>query len=513
MLDIRDEGIKSALDTIFSAVLAGGLDPTNVNEIELMRQKLKMLSYFVGNFKARFPMQVFVNEYAVFYEFITKQNSTVFTLSSLRTVVEANFDNILDSPYIDLSGYNFTSNNGATTKEEKLYVYYEDLADKFKQFSARIVEKEEFESACNIYISWFKEEFMRETSNNMALIMSDTGFDYRKPGRRIVHLKGNEDAQKYYNERVAVLRSLDEESAVIHTVYTEEEYNKDMSTTTSEDAILDYGIDEIDSVKGKMRRGNMVEVIGPTKGGKTTLTTFFVERALSQGLNVAIWPLEGTADEWKSLIIALMVRLEPSNNGMVVDKKNVLMKTYTSEEERQAVEAARLALAVNKDRGRLSFIDGAAYVEDFEDVLKYHFENENPFDVIVMDSPVNIMSRTGKNRVERISECYMCLKAFVSKKMKRKALCLCTAQIKQNVVDYIRSHPDEELDVTAGGESAETIRTPDEVIGVFSTKAEREANRMKLYSVASRHNKDFRTSYIYCELGCGYFKSQPDLNE
>lgn len=513
MLDIRDEGIKSSLDTIFSAVLAGGLDPSKVEDITLMREKLKLLSYFVGQFKSRFPMQVFVNEYAVFYEFIVKQNSTVFTLSSLRTVLEANFDYILESPYVDLTAYNFTSNNGATTREEKLYIYYEDLADKFKKFSARIVEKEEFESACNIYTMWFKEEFMKETSNNMALIMSDTGFDYRKTGRRSMHLKGSDDAMRYYNERVATLRSLDEESAVIHTVYNEEEYHEDMMATTVEDAILDYGIDEIDEVKGKMRRGNMIEVIGPPKGGKTTLTTFFVERALSKGLNVAIWPLEGTAEEWKSLIIALMVRLEPSNNGMVVDKKDVLMKTYKSDEERQAVEAARLALAVNKDRGRLSFIDGAAYVEDFEDVLKYHYDNENPFDVIVMDSPVNIMSRTGKNKVERISECYMNLKAFVSKKMKRKALCLCTAQIKQTVVDYIRSHPDEELDVTAGGESAETIRTPDEVIGVFSTKAEREANRMKIQSVASRHNKDFRSSYIYCELGCGYFKSQPDLNE
>ena len=55
------------------------------------------------------------------------------------------------------------------------------------------------------------------------------------------------------------------------------------------------------------------------------------------------------------------------------------------------------------------------------------------------------------------------------------------------------------------GESAETIRTPDEVIGLFSSKEERAAGYMKIYSVASRHSGTFSDFNIRTSLKCCYF--------
>lgn len=522
MIDIRDSGIIQTLDTIFASVLAGGLDQGSPEELEIARKKLSDISFYIGNFKSKFPMQVFQNNYAVFYEFIMKQNSYVFQTSSFRTALESNFDDILESPYIDMSPYNTTINNGATTRDEKFIVFYEQILEHYRRLSHRVVTKPEFESACNLYVSWFKEQYMSETYNNMALITGPQGFEYRKSHRRTQLLKGYLDAEKYYRERKAVILSLEKESSIKHTVYNSEAYQEEMQETSAGEAILNYNLPVIDDVKGSMRRGNMIEVMGPPKGGKTTLTTFFVENAISKGLNVAVWALEGTPDEWKSLIIALMVR---KKTNLVVDKKNVLERNYKSDQEKSACEAARAELAVAGEipkelmqnpklkRGALSFIEGAAYVEDFIEVLKYHYENVNPFDVIVMDSPINILSRTGKPKVERISECYMTLKSYVANSMKVPAIAIVTAQIKQTAVDYLRQHPGEDLDVTSGGESAETIRTPDEVIGVFSTKRERETNRMQIQSVASRHNRDFPNSYIGCQLGCGYFWCDDGLNE
>jgi hypothetical protein len=514
MLIVTDPGVKEALKKIFGAVTVGGLDKSNSNDMAIFTKKYPLLTNFVGLFKSKFPMQVFTNEYAVLYEFITNQRSVIFSRNSLKTVTEQSFDRILDSPYIDMSGFQFSLNGGTVTNEEKFIAYFENLNNLFDELSRIEVTQEEFDTACVIYMTWFKDAYFRETIQNMALIMQDAGFDYKKTKHRVDHLHGQEDAEMYYADRQAVLRSLDEESAIQHTVFDEQAYAKYAETDSNEDAILNYGLVEIDEVKGKMRRGNMVEVIGPPKGGKTTLTTFFVENALSSGLNVAIWPLEGTTDEWTSLISALMIRKDTSNGQLSVDKKEILNKDFSSEDQKEAANAALVQLASNKDRGRLSFIDGPCYVETMEDTLTYHYNNVNAFDVIVIDSPINVMSKNNrKTKTERISECYMMLKAYVSKKMKRKAICLCTAQIKQSVVDYIRSHPEEELDVTAGGESAETIRTPDEVIGVFSTKQEREMQRMKIYDVASRHNRNFRNSYVHCELGCGYFESRSELNE
>ena len=90
-------------------------------------------------------------------------------------------------------------------------------------------------------------------------------------------------------------------------------------------------------------------------------------------------------------------------------------------------------LATDKKRGRLSFIEGTCYVETFREVLDNHYDTENQFDVVVIDSPINIMSLNNLGKVARISDGYMYLKDYVANKMKKKALCVVTAQLKQEV--------------------------------------------------------------------------------
>ena len=74
----------------------------------------------------------------------------------------------------------------------------------------------------------------------------------------------------------------------------------------------------------------------------------------------------------------------------------------------------------------------------------------------------------------------------------------------------LRRNPDETIDITAGAETAETIRTPDEIWGLFSTKEERDNNMMKIYSIASRHNGSFPDFVARCYLECCFFTSQDD---
>ena len=200
-------------------------------------------------------------------------------------------------------------------------------------------------------------------------------------------------------------------------------------------------------------------------------------------------------------------------SNISMNSKDILQRKYRNDAtRRKQVTAAKTALATASDMGRLSFIEGIAYVEDFIDVMQSHYDTENPFDVIVIDSLVNIQSRTGRGKVERISEAYMNMKAFIANKLKRPALAIIPAQLKQDVVDFLRRNPDETIDVTAGGESAETIRTPDEVIGLFSSKEERAANIMKIYSVASRHSGNFDDIAVRCDLQACHFYSDPTLN-
>ena len=114
-------------------------------------------------------------------------------------------------------------------------------------------------------------------------------------------------------------------------------------------------------------------------------------------------------------------------------------------------------------------------------------------------------------KVERISETIIKLKSFLVNKV--NAVGIMTSQLKQENIDKMRSKNNETIDVTAGGDSAETTRTPDEVIGLFSTKIERSNGQIKLYNIASRHHDTFQDFYVGCDLGIGNFYSKPELNE
>lgn len=500
-------GIQESLRKIFTPIIVGDIERNN----PILPEKSKIYRVCMAKFLATFPSNIFEDEYAFIYEVITTLKIKHFTRNQLRTIIENNADLILESPYINISKWVNMVDNRPLTDDEKIEAFTMNVMDLFHQLSNDLVTEEEFNAACELYISYYVNEHMLRTAQNMSLIMSDTGFQERKPKGRTVFYKGVEDAQKYYNEKIKIIRELSAEDKIkalkIDANWLEQELKKE--ELEDDESILDFGIQEIDSVIKSLRRSHMLGILGPPKGGKTRMTNYLVNRALSRGLNVAVWPLEGTPEEWIACQIAAIVR---TTWGHRLDSKRILERKYESDDIKQLVIAAKTMLATDYRRGKLSFIQGTAYVEDFIDVLQTHYDTENPFDIIVIDQLINIQSRTRKGKVERISEAYALLKDYIANKMQRRALAIIPCQLKQDVVDYLRAHPNETIDVTAGGESAETIRSPDEVIGLFSSKEERKGNMMKIYHVASRHSENFDDFYARCELECCNFYSDPNLN-
>jgi len=500
-------GIEESLRNIFTAILVGGLKRGN----PVAKEKLMVQRICMARFLAEFPSNIFQNEYAIFYSIVADLNTKVFSVEQLNEIIDNNRDLILKSPYVDLSQYNMITDGRQTTEDEKVEAFKKNLEELLIELSNEKTAEEEFISSMNIYVAWYKTNFMRETANNMAMIMSDTGFEYKQPGGRARLIKGTTEAENYYNERAKILKELSEESRMRALVVDAGWLEKDFEAENTPDdkTLFTFGIQEIDEVVGELRRSNMLGILGPPKGGKTRFSNFIVQRALSLGLNVAVWPLEGTSDEWISMQLASYIK---RSSGVSLNSKHILQRKYEDPKRKKYISAAKIALATSPTIGRLSFIEGVAYCEDFIDVLEAHYNNENPFDIIVIDSLVNIMSRKNKPKAERISEGYMMLKNYIANRMKKSALAIVPAQLKQSVVDHVRSNPEETLDVTSGGESSETIRSPDEVIGLFSSKEERAANIMRIYSVASRHSGNFDDFRVRCDLQCCHFYSDPSLN-
>lgn len=512
-------GIQQSLRTLFSAILIGGIDRDK--DTELLNKKVVVAQECRSRFVADFPFNVFNDNYAIFYEIIVTLQVNTFTKDQLISIIENNRDLILDSPYIDKAKYSRTLTGTLANDDDIIEAITADLVDDLETLSYNYVTVDDYKSSANTYVDWYKNALAHYTALKMTSIMSETGLDLKLPGKRNRHYHGLSDFREFYNHHVRIIDSLSEEnkikSTILDTSWLEEELQQDAKQDT--DSILDTGIHEIDDVNGEMRRGNFIGILGPPKGGKTRFTNHLVRRALAKGLNVAVWPLEGTKDEWISMQTACLIAnlskqkvASGSQSEMVlISSRDILQKKYiNSPQMRELVAAAKATIANGPQYGRLSFIEGTCYVEDMLSILQDHYDNDNPFDVLVIDQLINVMSRTGKGKVERISEAYMLTKDFLANKLSRPALGIMPSQIKQEVVDMLRRSPDADIDVTAGGECAETIRTPDAVIGLFSSKEERANNMMKIYSVASRHSASFENFSARCYLGCCYFASQDD---
>lgn len=501
------DGLAESVENIFSAIIVGGIDRTNV---ELLRQKHEVYKQALVKFKSMYSRNVFTNEYAFFHSVLSSLKIPVFSWAQLDVIINNSADSILTSERIDLSGF-ATFNGVASTDEEKLEAFKFLVKQKFELLSNKAVTIEEFDSACKIYNTCYKEDEMTKLVNDMAIIMTSGLSKKVGPGRKRIW-KGADDVQEYYRHKKAEIDSIEAMEGKIRSVVIGEKWlSEQLENKKTEDSepLIDTGIAEIDSIHGPLHRGNMFEALGPTKGGKTTIISYMVDRCLAAGLNVAVWPLEGTKEEWIAGLEAAMIRKQGRLN---VNKKDILEKNFATDEDYQLYVAAETELALGEGRGHLSFIEGICYVEDMIDTLTDHYNKDNAFDVIVIDSPLLALSNTGKSKPDRIGECFTILKNFINNKLPRKALALVTAQLKQSIIDELRANPQMEIPETAGGESAETIRTPDYVICLVSTKEERQNKLAKLHDVAVRHTAPFKPFYLRAEFGCCHFYSDPGLN-
>lgn len=501
-------GIVSSLDTIFSAVLVGALERKQTEEF--IRQKREVHRICITKIISEFPVNIFQDEYALFYELI-KIGYKIFSPDTLVDVIERNKDLVLDSPYIDMTQWSMSNDGKQATEDEKLLAFTENAKEKLTELSNIAVTLDEFTSACTNFKDYYIKQFKMETAQNMTIILGDTGLYVKSPGKRRRLYQGVEDSDLYYTERQNILDSLSHKETIqsekIDSDWLVEENKRD--NTPDEEGILDTGLYEIDRVIGQFRRSHIITILGPTKGGKTRFSNYLVDRALEAGLNVCVWPQEGTKEEWTANQIACICYRK---HKIKYDSKKILNRDFGGDEAmKRYVAGARTELALGIKRGRLSFMKGTAYVETFISELENHYRKTNQFDVLVIDPLINIQSLRGKTKVDRISQAYVDIKDYIANKMEKKALAIIPAQLKQETIDYLRRNPGETIDITAGGESSETIRSADEVIGLFSSKEERSANQMKIYSVASRHSGNFNDFTAGCYLGCCHFEDRTDL--
>ena len=505
-----DIGTQDSLKKIFATLL---IDPKIIGDEQIAHTKYDTYCKSIGLFLHKFPVNVFFNEYYFIYQTFKDSTIRVFSKEQIASLIAQNQASLLSSPFIDLNKYGKLLNGSTLSDSERVELFTEEMCDLLEELTKTVITYDEFESSCNQYLIAYRNSYMLQTSLAMSMIMQPDGYIERLKNNRTKFWQGEEACNEYYTYRKFHLSQLDEDkrvsSLLIDEDYANKENNKDAGGEDDGEALLDYGIKEIDEYAQVMRRSHLVNIMGITKGGKTTFATYLTERALRKGLNVAIWSLEGSIKERQAIIESLCA-FNLEKDSRIVSRNEILSRSYKSKENRQAIANARTIIA-SPEYGKLTYITGTAYVEDFESVLIDHYTRVNKFDVLIFDSPVLILSRYGEGKVERISETMVKLKHSISTKF--NCLCIMTSQIKQEHIDKLRNKPNETIDITAGSDSSEVIKTPDEVIGLFSSKLERSNGQIKVSNTASRHHETFPDFYVGCDLAIGHFFSRPELNE
>lgn len=512
-------GVRQSIDTIFGGILLGGIDRNNEANKEILTSKLRVRKYTAAKFLGTFQSNIFNNVFAVFYDIVIKLGTSVFSVEQIEAIIDNNRDIVLDTPFINKADF-IGGDRNIPSDDDIINAMISALKSEYVRLSYKYVSEEEFDSACTIYIDWYKDTFMFYVCNNMTIIMSNTGLDLKMTSKRSRHYQGRKDAEEYYTESMAILNSIDKNGGVRVTALDEQWYRQttEKSKETDDKAIMTLGISEIDNVWKELRRGQMVGILGKTKGGKTRFCHYLAARAIRKKLNVFIMIMEGNSEEWSSAITSSLiadlsyndVKRRGSGSILRLSSADIMRNVYRNKPKISGIiNKVRQDMAISPNLGRIEIMEGPQNVETLQDVIKAQYK-KSPFDVIIIDSLVNVKSTSIKDKSTAISTAYMDTKQTIEYGLPRPVLAFCTAQLKQTTIDELRRNPDSDMEVTAGGESAETIRTPDFTLGLFSSKEELKADIMKMFSVAQRHSQAFDNFSCRGYMDCCYFMSEDD---
>ncbi|GHU92844.1 hypothetical protein FACS1894208_00870 [Clostridia bacterium] len=458
----------------------------------------------LAKFSAHFADNIFQDEYSVLYELAAVRRLVTGGWDIMESVIDENREMILSAPQVNLK----RGNANSTESDD-----YDAFVSLVRALYTRVCDMTftsvtGFTSACNGFIELFEKRYMRKVLQNMSAILnsSEPWVDFRG-GRRHEYL-GYNGANEYYlveRTRIDALRGAQRaRQFVVGTDWLHEQldtkYQAQRKLRT--ERLCEIGIPEIDNAWAGLRRTHFIGVIGPPKGGKTTLSAFFVYKLLRAGKRVAVWAMEGSAQE--SWIDKLLIA-RSFEKGYELTVKDLRDGMYSAGGEKsRKLEELHAELTLGD---RLSFIEETGYVEDFLDVIDGHYRAYNPFDALVIDSPINLQSRTGRKKSEYLSSAYILLKDYAEHKLAVPPVVICTAQFKQDALKEARNSVEIVFDDTSGGETAETIRTPDDVLGLFGTPEQKDAHRTTLYHIASRHSALFKPLQVRADFEHSFFSS------
>lgn len=270
-------------------------------------------------------------------------------------------------------------------------------------------------------------------------------------------------------------------------------------------------LEALNKYYGGIYSGLFYQVLAPPKAGKTKLCSRICHTvAVKFGNNVSVWAAEGGKEKWTAQMRAIHfdytynTGVSPTERKFGVSQEVILHDTFPTDEIRDCEQSSKLDLATNEGYGSIDYIDRPFNVETFIEDIDTSV-NHNNSRLVIIDYLQLIGSERNLDSVKRISEAYVKLLKYCNS---RNVAVLTPAQYKQATFDEIVKSSSSGFDMrTAGGGSAEVLRTPDVTFALWATTTDLINNKMKILSMPCRLNRAFPEIDVLVDLGVCEFVS------
>lgn len=264
-------------------------------------------------------------------------------------------------------------------------------------------------------------------------------------------------------------------------------------------------IEELNEYLGGIYTGFLINVVAPTKGGKSKFTTRLAHTMIVKyGVNISVWAVEGGHEAWWAQLRAIhfeymYIRNAVDGNKVApLSQDDILRGNYPSDAIRSLEEASRLDLFTNDSYGIINMINRPFYEETFIDEIDTSVKVNNSRAVFIDYLQLITSDVKGRSVSETVKSAYK--KALKFTKDYNVSI-ISPAQFTQEFIKQLSSSKGGTPETrTSGGESSEVIRSADINIALYASLDDLTRNSMTIMSMPSRLSKTFPAFEIYADL-------------
>lgn len=444
----------------------------------------------------------FKNEWFIFYTMIYLHGQRIinFTENFLRIYMTTQKTLFINHSAIEWSEM-------STDAETDIYDdFVEKCVTVLIACKARDIAEDDFLAAITEYKMLYVKKETTQVLETSCVILNE--------GVRIgnKHMQDYTDMKEYMYKQLTkidnVLSKSKNRGCVVYGINDES-----MEADTQVQEVCKFYIPQLDKYATIMEK-DMVNIIAPSKCGKSRFCMQIATKACLDGVNVGVWSLENGFDGAESMFRArLFVEKYYENNKKFLrgfDSEKIRKKKLSKDLEKQE-EACWLNFKLQSQKGFYGKFCNVEETFSFDNYLEVIERYTDMYDIKlwIIDYPGLITEGTrgkGLKNNELISKLYIETKQFINRK---KIAIIFPAQFKQEVIDNMARLKKSELkDVdlrTSCGLSFEIFKTADINLCLYATLTDLKNYEEKILYVPSRNFQAFDPIDMQINLGTCLF--------